>query len=222
MHDVYCHVTWGIRYWAITLLFDFDLNKTIFVFLPALKVTMHLRQANSVASKRSCRNLATTSCNACISEIILFSFWESVLSPFMPGTQTCEINTLISHLKYLINWFLGGWEITRINSYSIVILRDPLPHKTDYIVEKLVWNLLLDDNKHSNLHLNDNARSRECNKTTLFAFKYRFINDRYTLLFRRDLLFFTCCPFSVMYFYGNFYNKVIKLCNSYPIQPVEC
>lgn len=28
--------------------------------------------------------------------------------------------------------------------------------------------------------------------------------------------------FSVMYFYGNFCNKVIKLCNSYQIQPVEC
>lgn len=56
----------------------------IWVCLPALKVTMHFRQANSVASNRSCLNRATTSCKACISDIILFSFWESVLSPFMP------------------------------------------------------------------------------------------------------------------------------------------
>lgn len=149
---------------------------------------MHLRQANSVASNRSCLNLATTSCNACISEMILFSFWESVLSPFMPRTQMCEINIL-----YLTDFYKK--KITCINSYSIVTFWDLLQHKTDYIVGKLVWNLLLDDNKHSNLHLNDNASSRECNKTTLFAFKYRFINDRYTLLFGRDLLFFTCCPF---------------------------
>lgn len=54
------------------------------VCLPALKVTMHFRQANSVASNRSCLNRATTSCKACISDMILFSFWESVLSPFMP------------------------------------------------------------------------------------------------------------------------------------------
>ena len=54
------------------------------ICLPALKVTMHFRQANSVASNRSCLNRATTSCKACISDIILFSFWESVLSPFMP------------------------------------------------------------------------------------------------------------------------------------------
>lgn len=164
-------------------------SKSFFIFLPALKVTIHLRQANSVASNRSCLNRATTSCNACISEIILFSFWESVLSPFMPG-KMCEMNILISHLKYfdrLIFFFRS------INSHAIVTFSDLLRHKTDDIVGKLVRNLFLDDNKHSNLHLNDNASSHECNKTTLFAFKYRFINDRYTLLFGTDLVFFTCC-----------------------------
>lgn len=57
------------------------------VCLPALKVTMHFRQANSVASNRSCLNRATTSCKACISDMILFSFWESVLSLFMPRIE---------------------------------------------------------------------------------------------------------------------------------------
>ena len=60
------------------------------VCLPALKVTMHFRQANSVASNRSCLNRATTSCKACISDMILFSFWESVLSPFMPRIKICN------------------------------------------------------------------------------------------------------------------------------------
>lgn len=51
---------------------------------PALKVTMHLRQANSVASSLNCLKRVTTSCSAWISAMILFSLWESVFSVFIP------------------------------------------------------------------------------------------------------------------------------------------
>lgn len=55
---------------------------------PALKVTMHFRQANSVASRRICRNLVTTSWRAWISDMILVILWVSVLSVFMPAERS--------------------------------------------------------------------------------------------------------------------------------------
>lgn len=54
---------------------------------PALKVTMHLRHANSVASSLNCLKRVTTSCSAWISAMILFSLWESVFSVFIPNSR---------------------------------------------------------------------------------------------------------------------------------------
>lgn len=53
-------------------------------YWPALNVTMHFKQANSVASRRICLNRVTTSCSAWISAMILVIRWDSVFSLFIP------------------------------------------------------------------------------------------------------------------------------------------
>lgn len=65
---------------------------------------MHFKQANSVASRRICLNLVTTSWSACISAMILVIRWDSVFSLFIPvknNQSDCDFKKILSYSSHM-------------------------------------------------------------------------------------------------------------------------
>lgn len=79
-------------------------------YWPALNVTMHFRQANSVASRRICLNLVTTSWRAWISDMIFVIRWDSVFSVFIP-VDSGRANVTLQDVRTAVRMtvFTDGW-----------------------------------------------------------------------------------------------------------------